>query len=106
MNWNSRRPGVVFILAGLALVLAVSGGALGDAFAAGQHRAPTAGPGRGVTTSAAAKRTPIPTPAPRLGPAGIDIAFRLDPWLLSGFYGSGFWASPVVFGPFVQNEKT
>ena len=101
MSWKKRRPFAAVIVAGLVLVLAVSVLALGDgAFAAGPHRPPKVGPGRVVN------RAPVAPPAPRLGPAGIEVSFRLDPWLLSGFYGSGFWASPAVFGPFVQNDKT
>jgi hypothetical protein len=101
MSWKKRGPFAAIVVAGLVLVLAVSVLALGDgAFAAGPHRPPKPGPGRVVN------RAPRPTPAPRLGPAGIEVSFRLDPWLLSGFYGSGFWVSPAVFGPFVQNDKT
>jgi hypothetical protein len=29
----------------------------------------------------------------------IDVSYRLDPWLISGNYGGGFWASPAVLGP-------
>jgi hypothetical protein len=33
------------------------------------------------------------------GPQDFQVAYRLDPWLISGNYGSGFWASPPVLGP-------
>jgi hypothetical protein len=41
-------------------------------------------------------------PAPVPGPTGIQISYRLDPWLISGNYGRGFWASPPVLGPASQ----
>ncbi len=34
--------------------------------------------------------------------ASLQVAYRLDPWLISGNYGSGFWASPPVLGPATQ----
>src|SRR5919202_6860232 len=36
------------------------------------------------------------------GPQDFQVAYRLDPWLVSGNYGSGFWASPAVFGPVIR----
>jgi hypothetical protein len=38
--------------------------------------------------------------------ASIQIAYRLDPWLISGNYGQGFWASPAVLGPTTQGTST
>ena len=35
------------------------------------------------------------------GPQDFQVAYRLDPWLVSGNYGSGFWASPPVLGPVI-----
>ena len=36
------------------------------------------------------------TAAPVPSPVGIQISYRLDPWLVSGNYGAGFWGSPAV----------
>jgi hypothetical protein len=33
----------------------------------------------------------------------IRVSYRLDPWLISGNYGGGFWVSPPVLGPVVQS---
>lgn len=35
----------------------------------------------------------------------IQVAYRLDPWLISGNYGGGFWASPAVLGPATQGSS-
>jgi hypothetical protein len=39
-------------------------------------------------------------------PAAIRVWYRLDPWLISGNYGGGFWASPAVLGPTTQGTST
>ncbi len=31
----------------------------------------------------------------------IGVSYRLDPWLISGNYGGGFWVAPAVLGPVV-----
>lgn len=35
----------------------------------------------------------------------ITVSFKLDGWLISGNYGSGFWGSPSVLGPTTQGDK-
>jgi CHRD domain-containing protein/Big-like domain-containing protein len=32
----------------------------------------------------------------------LQISFRLDPWLIGGSYGGGFWVSPPSLGPVTQ----
>ncbi len=44
----------------------------------------------------------VPVQAASTAVAGLQVAYRLDPWLISGNYGSGFWASPPVLGPATQ----
>jgi hypothetical protein len=46
------------------------------------------------------------TPGPVPGPADIQVSYRLDPWLVSGNYGGGFWGSPAVLGPATQGRPT
>jgi hypothetical protein len=58
-------------------------------------------PNRRARPQVAAKAA-VPVP----GPAGIQIFYRLDPWLLSGNYGAGFWSSPPVLGPATQGKRT
>jgi hypothetical protein len=29
----------------------------------------------------------------------LRVSYRLDPWLIPGQWGSGFWVSPITFGP-------
>ncbi len=36
----------------------------------------------------------------------ILVSYRLDPWLISGNYVGGLWASPAVFGPVNQGGTT
>ncbi len=46
---------------------------------------------------------PVESPLPQAGVlASVQVAYRLDPWLIGGTYGGGFWASPPVFGPTTQ----
>jgi hypothetical protein len=33
---------------------------------------------------------------------GLQISFRLDPWLIGGSYGGGFWVSATSLGPVTQ----
>jgi hypothetical protein len=97
MSWKKRRFSVV-ITAGLVVVLAGSLLALGDAVAApGSRRHP-----KPVITL---PKGPIPTPVAVVQPASLQVAYRLDPWMLSGNYGSGFWATPAVLGPTTQGDN-
>ncbi|MBI4463517.1 MAG: hypothetical protein HY647_02325 [Acidobacteria bacterium] len=36
----------------------------------------------------------------------IQVSYRLDPWLIGGSYGGGFWVSPPVLGPATQGGST
>jgi uncharacterized protein (TIGR03437 family) len=38
--------------------------------------------------------------------ASIQVAYRLDPWLIGGTYGGGIWVSPPVLGPTNQGGLT
>lgn len=38
--------------------------------------------------------------------AGIQVFYRLDPWLVSNNYGGALWASSAVFGPVTQGGPT
>ncbi|MDP2660088.1 MAG: hypothetical protein Q8R28_05115 [Dehalococcoidia bacterium] len=56
---------------------------------------------------AAVPATPAPTAAPAAsGLAGIQVSYRLDPWLIGGTYGGELWVSPAVFGPTTQGGNT
>lgn len=35
----------------------------------------------------------------------IRVEYRLDPWLVGGTYGGGFWVSPDLFGPTAQSGE-
>ncbi len=63
----------------------------------------------GVSTQTTQPEIHIPVQG-LLQPGGvftsIQIAYRLDPWLISGNYGGGFWASPTVLGPATQGGQT
>jgi uncharacterized protein (TIGR03437 family) len=39
-------------------------------------------------------------------PSKLMVSYRLDPWLISGNYGGGFWVSPPVFGPVTQGGNS
>lgn len=43
-----------------------------------------------------------PSAAAAVSLASIQVCYRLDPWLISGNYGSGFWVCPPSFGPVNQ----
>ncbi|MBI4426879.1 MAG: hypothetical protein HY569_00095 [Candidatus Magasanikbacteria bacterium] len=49
--------------------------------------------------------TSMPSQQNFKGGETIFISYRLDPWLISGNYGSGFWASPPVLGPVTQGHS-
>jgi hypothetical protein len=35
----------------------------------------------------------------------LRASYRLDPWLIPGQWGSGFWVSPTTFGPVRQSGE-
>jgi hypothetical protein len=97
-------------LAGLILLLAITLLALGGcAGALAREGAGDDSPAaRGGTKRETRVRGAQPPVTPQAAvavpaPAAIQISYRLDPWLVSGNYGKGFWASPPVLGPTVQS---
>src|SRR5438874_12642062 len=82
MSVKKRRFSIV-IIAGLVVVLAgwllaVGDGALAAQAAIRQRPKP----------AAATVHGPIPTPVPVVQPASLQVAYRLDPWMLVGNDGS------------------
>jgi hypothetical protein len=99
MSVKKRRFSIV-IIAGLVVVLAgwllaVGDGALAAQAAIRQRPKP----------AAATVHGPVPTAVPVVQPTSLQVAYRLDPWMLSGNYGSDFWASPASLGPTTQSGK-
>jgi hypothetical protein len=57
----------------------------------------------GVSVSNTATVRVAVLPSPTI--SDIDVSYRLDPWLISGNYGGGFWVSPAVLGPVLVSRS-
>ncbi len=97
MSREKRPVGALWSLlcelaGGAGLILVLSTTALRPAVTADRFRTRPQQPGEGsaVILQPGPARPVVPTLA------AIRVSFRLDPWLISGNYGSGFWVSPPV----------
>jgi hypothetical protein len=101
------RPAcLILVLAAILLSLGGCTGTLAREGAGGDSLAARGGVKPETRSRAAQPRVASKAAVPVPGPVGIQISYRLDPWLLSGNYGTGFWGSPPVLGPATQGGRT